>query len=279
LFARPLGRYYDELVMNLGIVILVSIIIVFLKKTENRTVLFFRLLYPAALFTFFYEQTGGLMNLFFPEFLDYQLASIENSILGNNPTLWLDKNGLINTGLTEILSFFYAAYYPMIPLFLLPLFFLKRHDIIKSSLAAICLTFFISYLLFYLYPIEGPRYYFADRYVNEISGPVFRPIVEFIQMNAAVHGGCMPSSHVGVAVVILIFCLKYFRKVGILLIPVNLGLAVGTVYGRYHYISDVIIGAAIGMVTTYFVMRRSEVKSKNDSLAANQQKEAIGYVS
>ncbi|UCD95165.1 MAG: hypothetical protein JSU69_03695, partial [Candidatus Zixiibacteriota bacterium] len=79
-FGRPLSMYYNELLMNLGIVVLVLAVIRFLHIPTSRTAMLFRLLYPALLFTFFYEQTGGLMKLIFPEFLDYQLVAFEKSI-------------------------------------------------------------------------------------------------------------------------------------------------------------------------------------------------------
>jgi membrane-associated phospholipid phosphatase len=55
--------------------------------------------------------------------------------------------------------------------------------------------------------------------------------------------------------VILIFCLKYFRKVSILLIPIIAGLAMGTVYGRYHYVSDLPAGAIVGISMTWLTMK------------------------
>ncbi|UCD16504.1 MAG: phosphatase PAP2 family protein, partial [Candidatus Zixiibacteriota bacterium] len=252
-FGRPLGDYVDELLMNALLAAVVLGIVYFLPAGRSRVALFIRLLYPVILFLFFYEQTGGLMKLFFPDFLDYQLTSFEKSILGVNPTLWLDRN-LINVWLTEILMLTYVLYYPMIPSYLIMLFVLRRFDLIKKSLTAICLTFSLSYLLFFLYPIEGPRYYFATRFGREAAGPVFRSLVNYIMVSSAVHGGCMPSSHVAVALVIMIFCLKYFRKIGIVLVPINIGLALSTVYGRFHYVSDVVVGAIIGIGVTILTL-------------------------
>ena len=254
IFGRPLAIYAIPLLMNAVFAAVTVGIIYFLRNASGRTTLFIRLLYPAMLFTFFYEQTGHLMQLFSPEFLDGQLTEFEKAILGVNPTIWLDKN-LINVWITEILMFCYGSYYLMILFFFIPVFLLKRYDIIRMSLTAICPTFFISYLLFMLYPIEGPRYFFANQFTTVISGPVFRPFVDLVISEGAVHGGCMPSSHVAVALVIMIFCLKYFRKIGIVLVPINIGLTLGTVYGRFHYVSDVIVGAVIGAAMTWLTMK------------------------
>jgi membrane-associated phospholipid phosphatase len=246
LLGRPLSEYYDELLLNIVVIGLVCCIIVFLHRTEYRIIHFFRILYPCLLFGLFYEQTGGLMKLFFPNFLDYQLTAFEQAIFGIEPTLWLDNN-LINVWITEILSMCYFSYYLMLPTFLIALYFMKRYDIIKRALTAICLTFFISYLLFFLYPIEGPRYFFDGQYIHNIAGPIFRPLVDLAIEKGAVHGGCMPSTHVAVALVMLISIAREYRWTGWFLIPLNIGLAMGTVYGRFHYVSDVIVGTVIGI--------------------------------
>lgn len=63
----------------------------------------------------------------------------------------------------------------------------------------------------------------------------------------------MPSSHVGVALVVLAYTFKISKKAGWLLLPINLGLAIGTVWGRFHYASDVFVGACVGLAAVWFV--------------------------
>ncbi|SYZ73326.1 putative Phosphoesterase PA-phosphatase-like protein [Candidatus Zixiibacteriota bacterium] len=277
-FGRPLNLYYKPLLINLLVAAAVIGIILFLRETDRRPVLFFRILYPGLLFTIFYEQTGGLMRLFFPDFLDSRLTAFEISIFGADLSLWLDKN-FINVWVTEILSFSYFSYYLMLPMFLLSFFFLKKYDEIKKALTAICITFFASFLLFYLYPIEGPRYFFAGQYIHKITGPIFRPLVDLAINSGAVHGGCMPSSHVAVALVILFFTMRNYPRTGWFLIPVNIGLAMGTVYGRFHYISDVVVGAIIGTTATLLTFKYYDKFTGAEKKAVVDRTESAKYVS
>jgi len=278
IFGRPLSQYFDELVANLIFATIVFASILLLHNTDRNLVRFFRLLYPAALFTFFYRQTGGLMFLIFPDFFDAQLTAFELSLFGVHPTFWIEHN-VLNVWVTEILSLTYAAYYPMIPIYLFAIYFKRNYDIVKKSLAAICLTFFTGYLLFMLYPIEGPRYFFAGQYQYDITGPVFRQFVEFVQRTGSVHGGCMPSTHVAVAVVMNIFCLKYYRKAGIILLVINTGMALGTFYGRYHYVSDVVVGGLLGVCMTLLVMKFHDRFVPAKSITEEQSTEKIKSVS
>jgi membrane-associated phospholipid phosphatase len=64
---------------------------------------------------------------------------------------------------------------------------------------------------------------------------------------AAVHGGAMPSSHTAVALIVLIFVWRHSRFIRYPLAVIFVGLMVGCVWGRFHYVSDVIVGDIIGV--------------------------------
>jgi membrane-associated phospholipid phosphatase len=252
LLGRPLSVYYDEIAFYASMVALVVLIARFVDEHRGPLFALIRIAYPVLLFTFFYRATGGLMFLVFNQFYDWQLTSFEKALFGVNPTLYIDKHWL-NAWTNEIFSFCYFSYYFMIPVFVLVLFVKKNYQTIKSFLTAACLTFFLSYLLFFLYPIEGPRWHFAGQYLNRMESPLFSGLVDVIIDKGAVRGGCMPSSHFGVALVILLYCFRYYRKAGWLLLPINLGLAIGTVWGRFHYVSDVVAGGLLGLASVLVV--------------------------
>ncbi len=256
-FGRPLAGYTDELISYTAIAVLVWILVRFLPESTGKMNAIIRAVYPALLFTFFYRLTGGQMFLFFDHFFDAQVINFESRLFGIEPTLYIDRN-LLNVWVTEIVSFCYFTYYLMVPVFIIAALRRMELKIIKPCLAACTLTFFASYLLFALYPVEGPRWQFAHVYINSIDGPLFRPLVEFVIENAAVRGGAMPSSHVGVALVILMFSLKHYRPLGWILLPLNIGLAIGTVWGRFHYISDVFVGAAFAVASVILVWKKSD---------------------
>jgi len=254
IFGRPLGGFLDELAIYAGIILITLLIVRYVDEHQSRFRAFVRLLYPVVLFGIFYRTMGGLVFLFFDGFLDWQLTTFERLIVGVNPTLYIDQH-LLNVWLNELFSFCYFSYYFMVPGLLLLLFRVKKYDAMRQSLTAICLTFFMSYVLFTLYPIEGPRWFFSNEFANTIDGPIFRSSTQLVIAKGAFHGGCMPSSHVAVALVVMLAAFRYFRRLGWVLLPGNIGLAVGTVWGRYHYVSDVFIGAAFGVFATMLVWK------------------------
>lgn len=251
ILGRPLGAYADELIFYVSMAIIATIIASYTDLNGPRWSAVLRLVYPGLMMTFFYTMTGGLMFLVFDSFLDPQLTAFEHIIFGTNPTLYIDQH-LLNPIANEIFSFCYGLYYPMLPVFLIAIIYRKDYKITVSFLAAASMTFILSYILFFLYPVEGPRWFFADQYLHLVESPFSRHFVDFIIDNGAVRGGCMPSSHFGVGMVILMYSLRYYRKVGLILLPIVIGLAIGTVWGRFHYVSDVIVGGLIGYGCTTF---------------------------
>jgi membrane-associated phospholipid phosphatase len=254
LFGRPLRPYWDELAFYTGAGIISVIIARRLDERNGGWEAFFRLLYPAMLFTFFYRETGGLMHLLHPEFRDAAVVAFEKKLLGVNPTLYFDQHWL-TAWRSEILMFCYGTYYLMLPAFSILVFLRRDYGVIREVMAATALTFFVSYTLFFLYPVAGPRWHFAAEYLHPVQGPVFTNVVQFIMSRGAVLGGAMPSSHTGVALVVLIFCYRYYRKIGFILTPIVLGLSIGAVWGRFHYFSDIVVGAAIGAAAVAITWR------------------------
>lgn len=216
------------------------------------------------------------MFLVFDQFFDPQLCAFEKTLFGVNPTLYIDSH-LLSPWLTEPISLCYFSYYLMIPVFFVAAYIRRDHALIRHAMATICLTFFLSYLLFFLYPIEGPRWHFEALYQNAITGPVFRPLVEFVIEQGAVRGGCMPSSHFGVALVLLIYAFRHYsRSVAWTALVFTLGLGVGTVWGRFHYVSDVVVGGLLGLVATLVI--RKFATDTSERPRPSTQKEAT-YVS
>lgn len=258
IFGRPLGSYTPIFITNALVASLVWLIVRYFPLGRNRTSDIIRLVYPALLFGYFYTQTGALINLVYPEFFDPWFVTWEAGILGNNPTLWLDRNFLASPSarwVTELLSLSYFSYYLMFPATLIPLLALRRNKLIQEILTASLITFAVSFNLFWFFPLEGPRWHFSDVYIHDITGAVFRPLVDFVITKGAVHGGCMPSTHTGVALVVLVYLFREYRTWFWAGLPLVVGIGAGAVYGRFHYITDIIVGAAIAALCVWFTIR------------------------
>lgn len=246
----PAGMHLNEIVFYALTAIAPFLVVTITRNRIGRLYLALRYLFPILLFTFLYRSTADTMFLLFDHYLDDRIVAFETSIFGIEPTIWMDRL-LPQPILTDILSASYFSYYLMIPIFTVWVFVRKDYEILRRSLSAITLTFFLSYLLFFLYPAEGPRWYQATNYLHPVTGIIFRPMVELVIANGAVHGGAMPSSHTGVALIILIYCWRHYRKIALWLTAIVLGLAGGAVWGRFHYVTDIVVGALVAIVALW----------------------------
>lgn len=202
--------------------------------------------YPILLFTFLYEECGYLLHLFFDDFFDPHIVALEYQLTGAIPSVWLARQA--RPWLSEIVMAGYFSYYFIIPLGAIILWAKQKTENFQHIALSVCIGFFISYLGFLFYPVEGPRFYIPQLHPPPLEGFFFVKVVQFEMDKWAIHGGCMPSSHVAVAVIVLMAMYRGARFWFWVLLPLVTGLAVGTVYGRFHYASDVVIGLAVAPV-------------------------------
>lgn len=252
-FGRPLSRYVDILTIHAAAIIAVVLLARFLSPSGNPAARLLRLLYPVVLMLFFYQSCAKMVHFLFADFFDGGIVALESILFGGDVSLWLD--GRSSVAVTEIMSAGYFSYYFLIAGLAIVLFLHGRTDDIKRFMTATCLTFFVSYLTFIVYPVEGPRFYFSGVYTTDLVGPVFRPLVDLVIDRGAIRGGAMPSSHVAEALVVMIFGLRAYGRKASFLVPIVVALTMGTVYGRFHYLTDVAVGTVVGALAAWVAIR------------------------
>ena len=65
----------------------------------------------------------------------------------------------------------------------------------------------------------------------------------------------MPSSHTAVALVVLFYARRTQPRLAIWLAPFVFTLVVATFWGRFHYLSDTVIGVLVGFAAILLVER------------------------
>jgi membrane-associated phospholipid phosphatase len=84
-------------------------------------------------------------------------------------------------------------------------------------------------------------------------------MMAFIEHYGRVRGAAFPSAHVTGATAALWGAWKYRRWLFWTMLPVFLMMCVSTIWGRYHYVADVLAGVAtgsLGYVIGSWVMKR-----------------------
>ena len=148
--------------------------------------------------------------------------------------------------LSETLHAAYLSYYALI--YAPPLLVAWRHgeNDLRDAVFTITLVFLAHYLFFVFFPVEGPRYRFEVPVPDAARGPLFSLAHTLLEAGSS-RGAAFPSSHVGVSVAAAIVCWRHLRSLAPMVSLLAIGLALGAVYGGFHYAIDALAGAALGV--------------------------------
>jgi len=233
-----------------------------------------RYAFVGAMLSYWYPDTYD-MNRMLPN-QDHLLAGWEQGLFGCQPALEFARL-MPQHWFSEFLHMGYFAYYPMIIGTSLYFFFLEKKKFEKFFFIIIC-SFFLYYLIYILFPVAGPQYYFPAIGQENLHQAVFPPMGTYFHLNNSLiidgdHSGffyqlventqqvgerptaAFPSSHVGISTLIVILILHFRRyRIFALLLPFYLALVMATVYIQAHYLIDVLAG----LVTSYLFYRLSD---------------------
>jgi membrane-associated phospholipid phosphatase len=216
-----------------------------LRDPGHRLLRFARTYYFMLVVLFLYWELGQLGKVIRSTFLDQTVAAWEYALFGSQPAAWL-ADAVGSRLLTDLFMMGYLSYYVVIPLLLIPLFIVREGAFQRAAFGvtvAYCLCFFF-YLFF---PSSGPCWFIPGVDVNELQGYFFTELVKKAH-SGAVRTAAFPSSHVAVSVVVLGYGARYLRPLFWIELPLVLLLAVGTVWGKFHFAIDALAGIALGIV-------------------------------
>jgi len=148
--------------------------------------------------------------------------------------------------LSEYLHFCYAAYVIVIPSVAAYWYVSGRRAAFGELLLLLSTVLLGSYLFFMLLPVDSP-YYLLPRLGPPLSGHVFFDLVHQVSARGGARGGAFPSAHVSGAVVVSLVAWRHQRRLAYLLVLITGGVMIATVYGRFHYVLDVLAGAALAI--------------------------------
>lgn len=211
---------------------------------EGRVWRLFRTIYPVIVMGMLYEALKPQVFMIHPLPFDPQVNSLEMSIFGFDTSFALQP--LMTIWRNEIMSLAYMSYYFIMPGAVLFLAIHSRWEAMEKMVLAASIAFFFSYMIFVFYPVLGPRHYLGGIYYLPFDGPLLTPLVHEIVRRGGLYGGAMPSSHCAVALVAVYFLIREFRRAAFPLLTLLALLCLSTVYGRFHYVTDVAVGLALG---------------------------------
>ena len=187
------------------------------------------------------------------------VAEMEGGLFGHQPAFeW--AGAWPSPILSEVLHASYLSYYALIYLPPLLLYVgmtgagdpVERSTAFQETVLALTVTFLVCFTIFVVFPVQGPRYLGVPAGVPD--GPA-RDLVLAVLERGSSQGAAFPSSHVAVAVTQTLLTLRHQPRLGRWVMALALGLAVGAVYGGFHYAVDALAGVAVAGVAVFAARR------------------------
>ena len=254
IFHKNVARWYFHLIAR--VLCIIGIGLLTLTDASSPFPLpFLRDWYPLSTIALFYLEIKKLTQMVFQHYFDETVIRWEKRVFKGMPCLELSDR-FPSIILSEILHLCYFSYY-IIAVFLAAwLYFSGRIGPFQETVFAETLTFNLSLLFYPFLPVTGPRYLFEQIQGKLSKGFFFRLAHLFVSRGSS-KGTAFPSSHVSLSVIVLLYALRYDSTAFFILLPMCIGLTAGTVYGRFHYVIDVLAGAVLagiifGITTAVF---------------------------
>jgi membrane-associated phospholipid phosphatase len=153
--------------------------------------------------------------------------------------------------LSELLHLAYILYYAIIYVPPAVLYTAGRHPErsegkrpFYATVFALTVTVVVSFAAFSVFPVEGPRFAWGAP-PGVPPGPI-RTFTLLILEHGSARGTAFPSSHVAIALAQTLSSLRWRRSLGVWVAITTALLAIGAVYGGFHYGADVLAGGVVG---------------------------------
>ncbi|MGH7530122.1 MAG: phosphatase PAP2 family protein [Gemmatimonadales bacterium] len=201
--------------------------------------------YPLLLLGALYGEIGVLtLDAGFQN--DLAIQRLEEWVFGSQVSYrWIRETA--NPALSWLLHGCYLAYYAILYASPLGLWMVGRRDASRHTILAVMLTFYLCYVAFLFFPVAGPRYAF-DAAQNAATDVAPARFASWLLDHGDSWGAAFPSSHVAASVVATGMALRYWRALGLVLLPFTAGLILAVVYGQFHYAVDALAGLVLAAV-------------------------------
>lgn len=251
----------SKLILNAFLAGGIGALILLHALTEQSLFAMLRRFYVIPIIYMMYDQVQVYVRLVHPVDYDAVLIEADRWLFGVDPTVWLHQ--FANPALTEYLQLCYFLFYLMPIMQAVELWRSGKHQQLDMFARAMAFCFFLSYLAYFAMPAIGPRFTLHDFGSTdaELPGlwltPWLREIVNIgggiaiAQPHPAdvVNRDCMPSGHTMMTIVNIILGFRFHSQFRWLFVVIGGSLIVATVYLRYHYVVDLLVGALLAFAT------------------------------
>ena len=254
------------LLLIAGHVAAIGVLIV-IARNSSPIAVFLHHWYLLLYVPFCYKQVPYVVTALHLHAADHALARWDLAMWKVDPVFWLSS--MQNRFAVEFLQAVYTMFIPGSVALGLVLWFCRPREEFRLGTFAIALTFLVSYLGYMLLPARGPRFMeYASQYPPLQGLWAFHSFQNILDKMEGAQYDCFPSGHTAVVLVGCWLARWISPRVFYTFAAFAACIIFSTVYLRYHYVIDVIVGMVLAIIViamTPLVYRKLESGSGHSS--------------
>lgn len=181
--------------------------------------------------------------------LDANIYAFDMKVFHYEPSVAWDK--YVNPTTVEWFAFFYALYFAIAFVHIVPwLVFGRDSRLFRAFAAGVLVTFLVAHVTYLLVPGFGPYHHLT--FQNELSGgTAWRWVLHEVQVDGALKD-IFPSLHTAAPSYFLFFSIKHrkvkpFKYTWPLMAFVVSQIVIATMFLRWHYLVDIVAGLLLAL--------------------------------
>jgi hypothetical protein len=209
-FAERIPHWWWYPLTHAMLILALGIFLLTIPPRPTGWVLFIRWWYPALLIPPIFSELRSLVHPINPGDIDTQLIAVDLALFGVHPTVWLER--VTVPWLTDYMQLAYVTFYFLPFVLCTPLYRQGQFMAFRVSLGALLLAYYVSYLLYFVTPAMGPRFYLAEYQTLPLTGLwLTAPLQAILDGLEGIQRDAFPSGHTAIALVVLAMAARYQR--------------------------------------------------------------------
>lgn len=240
--------FYKSELFNIFYWIAEIILVFFIHQKTANNKRWFYFSYPF-LFVYSYIAIKITISPYIQWNFDFALNEIDKMLFGKTPSLFL--SAYEKPQYTEYLSMSYLAslFYFVIVSF----YYLYDTSIFKVNrfFKGLISIYAISFCFIILFPVKGPKIYLKELYHNDLFGGKFAILNDFFIKLYTNNLDTFPGLQIAVTLFIWLSFTRDAKIFSLISFPVLVLTIISTVYLRYYYFSECIIGIFLALIAFF----------------------------
>jgi len=210
------------------------------------------LIVPIIVLLVIFETLGYSIPAVNTTWLEPTLIRVDSWLFGMTGSEYLER--YYSWPLLDLMHVFYVSFY-FVPVSLLVIMYWRMYRRgtraeFQHTVAAIGLTFYTDFLLYYVFPVLGPYRNPDVHFTRDIvaSGGVLTHILRGFLDHAEIAAyDSFPSGHVAATLISILVAYRYRLAIRGVYAFLGVMIVISTVYLRYHYVADLPAGALVAI--------------------------------